>query len=66
MKVAVIKQLEEISKEIRRNVIEQVKIDENTYLTNVKKITVNQTHSVALTLDGDVYSWGQNDYGKDY
>ncbi len=44
-----------------RNTLEQVKIDENTYLINVKKIAVGENHSVALTLDGKVYAWGYND-----
>ena len=46
-----------------RNTFEQVKIDENTNLTNVRKISVSQYTTVALTVDGKVYSWGSNVYG---
>ena len=46
-----------------RNTFDQVKIDENTYLTNVRKISVAQSSTIALTADGKVYGWGANDYG---
>ena len=38
----------------------QVKIDENTYLTNVRKISSSNTYSLALTTNGEVYAWGYN------
>ena len=42
----------------------QVKIDENTYLTNIVKISVGQNHVMALTKDGEVYAWGANTFGQ--
>ena len=42
----------------------QVKIDENTYLTNVIKISVGEEHVLALTKEGKVYAWGANTYGQ--
>ncbi len=42
----------------------QVKIDENTNLENVIKISVGSNHILALTEDRKVYSWGQNSYGQ--
>lgn len=41
----------------------QVMIDENTYLTNIRKIAVNYAHNYALTVDGEVYAWGFNEDG---
>ena len=38
----------------------QVKIDENTYLTNVRKISTSNYYTVALTTNGEVYAWGDN------
>ena len=43
-----------------RNKLAQVKIDENTYLKDIKKISVGYAHVVALTLNGEVYAWGSN------
>lgn len=42
----------------------QVKIDENTPLTNIIKISVGTNHVLALTKDGKVYAWGSNGYGN--
>ena len=42
----------------------QVRIDENTYLTNVRKISVGTEWATALTLDGKVYTWGYNRFGQ--
>ena len=42
----------------------QVKINENDYLTNVVKIAVGSKHVLALTKNGEVYSWGDNTYGQ--
>ena len=41
----------------------QVKVDENTYLENIKKISVGFNHILALSTDGKVYSWGKNHAG---
>ena len=49
---------------INKNTLEQVKIDENTCLTNIKEISVGNNHVLALTIDGKVYSWGNNNHGK--
>ena len=49
---------------ISKNYPVQVKIDENTYLTNVKKIVTSYKHSAALTCDGYVYVWGNNHLGQ--
>ena len=46
------------------NILTQVKINEDTYLTNVKKISTGIEYTIALTNDGKVYTWGQNNYGK--
>ena len=43
---------------------EQVKIDNDTFLTNVKKISCGINATAALTTDGRVYTWGENGYGK--
>ena len=40
----------------------QVKIDENTYLTNIRKISATDTCVVALATNGEVYAWGRNNY----
>ncbi|MBQ2938059.1 MAG: cadherin-like beta sandwich domain-containing protein [Clostridia bacterium] len=47
-----------------RNILKQVKIDENTYLTNIKKISTSYGATMALTLDGEIYVWGYNTYGQ--
>ena len=47
-----------------RNTSVQVKIDENTYLENVKKIDVTDYTTIALTKTGEVYAWGRNYYGE--
>ena len=41
----------------------QIKINASTYLTNVVKITAMRAQAMALTSDGEVYTWGYNDYG---
>ena len=43
-----------------RNIAEQVKIDEDTYLENVVKIDVTDDTTIALTKNGEVYTWGRN------
>ena len=45
---------------INKKIPAQVKIDENTYLTNIKKISAGNNFILALTVDGDVYGWGVN------
>jgi alpha-tubulin suppressor-like RCC1 family protein len=40
----------------------QVKLDASTALTNVVAISPGAIHSLALTADGSVYSWGNNSY----
>ena len=47
-----------------QNVLKQVKIDENTYLTNIKKISAGKDYVIAVTMNGEVYVWGHNDYGQ--
>lgn len=42
----------------------QVKIDEDTTLTNIIKVAAGTDHCLALTADGKVYSWGLNEYGQ--
>ena len=42
----------------------QVKIADNTYLTNVVKISAGYAHALAVTAEGNVYSWGLNNYGQ--
>ena len=42
----------------------QIKIDENTPLTNIVKISAGIYHAIALTKDGKVYSWGCNLFGQ--
>ena len=49
---------------VNKNEPVQVRIDENTYLTNVRKISVGMEWATALTLDGKVYTWGYNGYGQ--
>ncbi len=43
---------------------QQVKINETENLTNVIKIAVGSNHVLALTKDGEVYAWGDNQYGQ--
>lgn len=42
----------------------QVKIDTNTYLTDIKKIEVGTQHVIALRKDGTVWTWGLNSSGQ--
>ena len=49
---------------IDSNIPLQVKIDANTYLTNVKQIDVAKKSVIALTRNGQVYVWGLNDWGQ--
>ena len=49
---------------LNRNQPVQVKINSNTYLTNVIKISVGWYHMMALTEDGHVYVWGANTDGQ--
>ncbi len=42
----------------------QVRIDSGTALQNVVKISVGNSHTMALTKDGTVYSWGKNSCGE--
>lgn len=42
----------------------QVKTDENTYLTNVTRISAGANHMLAVTNDGSVYAWGNGANGK--
>ncbi len=42
----------------------QVKINAETNLENVIKISAGTNHSLALTKDGKVYAWGENKYGQ--
>ena len=42
----------------------QIKIDRNTYLKDVIKISAYEKSAMALTKDGYVYAWGQNDSSK--
>ena len=42
----------------------QVKIDENTYLTDIRKIEVGTQHALALRKDGSVWAWGLNSSGQ--
>ena len=42
----------------------QVKIDANTVLSNVVKISTGFNHTLAITRDGYVYAWGLNGNGQ--
>lgn len=44
--------------------LKQVKIDENTYLTNVTRISAGANHMLAVTKEGLVYAWGNGASGK--
>ncbi len=43
---------------------QQVKINETDNLTDVIKIAVGSNHVLALTKYGEVYAWGDNQYGQ--
>ena len=47
-----------------RGNLAQVKIDENTYLTNVVRIAAGASHCLAVTKDGEVYAWGLGTSGQ--
>lgn len=49
---------------INTKVPTQVKIDTNTYLTDIRKIEVGAQHVVALRKDGTVWTWGLNSAGQ--
>jgi len=49
---------------INRHELTQVKTSENTYLTNVVKISVGSRQVLALTKNGEVYAWGRNEEGE--
>lgn len=49
---------------INSTVPTQVKIDTNTYLTDIRKIEVGAQHVVALRKDGTVWTWGLNSSGQ--
>ncbi len=42
----------------------QVKINKDTPLTNIVKISAGHNHVLALTKDGDLYAWGNNENGQ--
>lgn len=42
----------------------QVKIDANTYLTDIVRISAGQHYMLAVTKTGEVYAWGQNNNGQ--
>ena len=48
---------------VNQNYLSQVKINENEYLTNIRKISVGYHHVIAMTVDGEVYGWGKNSEG---
>ncbi len=47
-----------------REKLAQIKIDEDTNLTNIVRIAAGASHVLALTKDGFVYSWGLNGNGQ--
>lgn len=47
-----------------REGLAQVKIDENTNLTNIVRIAAGAAHALALTKEGTVYAWGLNGNGQ--
>ena len=49
---------------INSTVPTQVKIDTNTYLTDIRKIEVGTQHVIALRKDGTVWGWGLNTSGQ--
>lgn len=48
----------------KSNIPVQVKTDEDTNLENVIKIAVGTEHVMALTKQGNIYSWGTNNFGQ--
>lgn len=46
---------------IDSNIPVQVKINETTYLDNVKKISAGRNSGIALRMDGTVWMWGYNE-----
>ena len=44
--------------------LQPVKIDANTNLTNIVRIAAGSSHMLAVTKDGQVYSWGLGSYGQ--
>ena len=46
------------------NIPTQVKIDRDTYLTDIRKIEVGEQHVIALKKDGTVWAWGLNSNGQ--
>lgn len=47
-----------------RGALVQVKIDANTYLTDIVRIAAGQHYMLAVTKTGEVYAWGQNNNGQ--
>lgn len=47
-----------------RGELVQVKIDANTYLTDIVRISAGQHYMLAVTKTGEVYAWGQNNNGQ--
>ena len=47
-----------------RGELTRVKIDENTYLSNVTRIAAGTAHMLAVTQNGDVYAWGLGTSGQ--
>lgn len=47
-----------------RGEFERVKIDANTYLENVTRISAGANHMLAVTKDGFVYAWGLGTSGQ--
>ncbi len=41
-----------------------VKDEEGNDITGIKQISAGATHILALTEDGEIWSWGQNNYGQ--
>ena len=47
------------------NVFVQVKNEDGTgFLNNIKSVSANENTVYAVTNDGDVYTWGRNNYGQ--
>ena len=42
----------------------QVKINSKEYLSNIVKISAGTDHVIAVSKTGEVYTWGENDYGQ--
>ncbi|WP_421381678.1 cell wall-binding repeat-containing protein [Bacillus salacetis] len=47
-----------------RSTAVQVKHDNGTPLTNIISVSAGDQHSMALTADGNVWTWGGNDHGQ--